>query len=89
MAVGKGSMARAAKSAVSGTPSETKEKPAAKTAKPSAKTAAKTAKPSAGAVSKEEVSKQIVYEKNQGMLERDAEPNERFGVGDAMPVYYF
>lgn len=89
MAVGKGSMERAAKSAVSGTPGEKKEKPAAKTAVKTAKPSAKTAKPSADTVSKEEVSKQIVYEKNQGMLDRDAEPNERFGVGDAMPVYYF
>lgn len=82
MAVGKGSMARAAKSAASGTQGEKK-------AKPAVKTAAKTAKSSSGTVSKEEVSKQIVYEKNSGMLERDAEPNERFGVGDAMPLYYF
>lgn len=82
MAVGKGSMARAAKSAASGTQGEKK-------AKPVVKTAAKTVKSSAGAVPKEEVSKQIVYEKNSGMLERDAEPNERFGVGDAMPLYYF
>lgn len=86
MAVGKGSMARAAKSAASGTQGEKKAKPAVKTA---AKTPAKTAKSSVGTVSKEEVSKQIVYEKNSGMLERDAEPNERFGVGDAMPLYYF
>lgn len=87
MAVGKGSMARAAKSAASGTQGTSgtqgnkKAKPAAKAAKPS--------KPSTGTVPKEEVSKQIVYEKNRGMLERDAEPNERFGVGDAMPLYYF
>lgn len=82
MAVGKGSMARAAKSAASGTQGEKK-------AKPAAKTAAKETKSSSGAVPKEETSKQIVYEKNSGMLERDAEPNERFGVGDAMPLYYF
>lgn len=82
MAVGKGSMARAAKSAASGTQDEKK-------AKPAVKTAAKTTKSSSGTVSKDEVSKQIVYEKNSGMLERDAEPNERFGVGDAMPLYYF
>lgn len=78
MAVGKGSMERAAKSVASGTQREKKAKPVAK-----------TPKSSTGTVSKEEVSKQIVYEKNQGMLERDAEPNERFGVGDAMPFYYF
>lgn len=32
---------------------------------------------------------EIVYQKSSGMLERAAEPNERFGIGDAMPVYYF
>lgn len=33
--------------------------------------------------------KEIVYQKSSGMLTRAAEPNERFGLGDAMPVYYF
>lgn len=32
---------------------------------------------------------QIVYQKSSGMLERPARPNEQFGLGDAMPVYYF
>lgn len=32
---------------------------------------------------------EIVYQKSSGMLTRAAKPNERFGLGDAMPVYYF
>lgn len=38
---------------------------------------------------KKEAEGAIVYQKSSGMLERAAEPNERFGLGDAMPVYYF
>lgn len=38
---------------------------------------------------KKEADGEIVYQKSSGMLERAAEPNERFGLGDAMPVYYF
>lgn len=38
---------------------------------------------------KKEADGEIVYQKSNGMLERAAEPNERFGLGDAMPVYYF
>lgn len=37
----------------------------------------------------EEVMEKIVYQTSSGMLERDAKPNELFGLGDAMPVYYF
>jgi len=36
-----------------------------------------------------EVLQQIVYQKSSGMLARDAEANEIFGLGDEMPVYYF
>ena len=36
-----------------------------------------------------ETAEGIVYQRSSGMLERAAEPNERFGLGDAMPVYYF
>ncbi len=41
------------------------------------------------AVLEKEAEGEIVYQKSSGMLERAAEPNERFGLGDAMPVYYF
>lgn len=37
----------------------------------------------------EEVMEKIVYQTSDGMLGRDAKPNELFGLGDAMPVYYF
>ncbi len=77
MAVGKGSMERAAKTA-----EKTKKAPAKKTARPKAE-AAMIAAPT------EEVMEKIVYQTSDGMLERDAKPNERFAVGDAMPVYYF
>ena len=40
-------------------------------------------------VLEKEAEGEIVYQKSSGMLERAAEPNERFGLGDAMPVYYF
>ncbi len=43
----------------------------------------------ASAVLEKEAEGEIVYQKSSGMLERAAEPNERFGLGDAMPVYYF
>lgn len=70
MAVGKGSMERAAK-AVNKTEAENVSK-------------AETVKKQ-----KPQKEKTIVYQKSSGMLERAAEPNERFGLGDAMPVYYF
>ncbi len=40
-----------------------------------------------GALSEE--TEKIIYEQSAGMLDRAAEPNERFGIGDDMPVYYF
>ncbi|MCR5789719.1 MAG: hypothetical protein K6G83_07510 [Lachnospiraceae bacterium] len=76
MAVGKGSMQRAAKAAE-------KKTVAGRTVKkaPAKSVSAVTADdPAEGA---------IVYEENAGMLTRAAEPNERFAIGDAMPVYYF
>lgn len=76
MAVGKGSMERAAKTAE-------KKAPAKRAVK------AKTAAASTIAAPAGEVMEKIVYQKSDGMLERDAKPNERFGLGDAMPVYYF
>ncbi len=36
----------------------------------------------------EEVIKKVVYQPSSEILERDAEPNESFGIGDAMPVYF-
>ena len=103
MAVGKGSMARAAKAA--GQDGKvTEQAVAAKTtgktgvAKKSAvslkKTSGKTPKTPLAAAETiaaptEAVMQQVVYQTSSGMLERDANPNEIFGLGDAMPVYYF
>ncbi|MBR2275760.1 MAG: hypothetical protein IJ873_06845 [Lachnospiraceae bacterium] len=125
MAVGKGSMERAAKAAESKTMKKStggaaKTKAATKVAsakaapvktakaaekKPAAakNTAAKAETVKAAAepvVSKvtaaqviaapsKEVMGAIIYQPSNGMLERAAEPNERFGLGDDMPVYYF
>ena len=103
MSVGKGSMARAAKAA--GQDGKTTEQAvAAKTAekKGAAKKSAASPKKASGKTPKapvaaaeiiaaptEAVMQQVVYQKSSGMLERDAAPNEIFGLGDAMPVYYF
>lgn len=80
-------MERAAKTAektqTADTAAKTKKAPAKKATKPKAEAAAMIAAPA------EEVMEKIVYQTSDGMLERDAKPNERFGVGDAMPVYYF
>lgn len=117
MAVGKGSMERAAKTAagVSEKPQAVEKKePAAvekaapvKAVEPAKKAAPakkaplkKAAAKSAGkanaakavsviAAPTEEVMEKIVYQTSDGMLDRDAKPNENFGLGDAMPVYYF
>lgn len=81
MAVGKGSVERAAKAKAA----EKKTGTAAKTSKTAETvTAAKTIAAPDGKVLQE-----IVYQSSSGILDRDAEPNERFGLGDAMPVYYF
>ena len=124
MAVGKGSMERAAKAAEQKAEGTVEKKASAKkTAAPAEKKAAASEKKSASvkknatkrapakkgteakvetnnsqtktvetaviAAPSKEVTEQIVYQTSSGMLERAAEPNERFGLGDAMPVYYF
>ena len=37
----------------------------------------------------EQVLKQIVYQKSSQVLDREAEKNETFGVGEAMPIYFY
>lgn len=88
-------MERAAKTAGTSQTS-VKKTQAAKTPEPaSAKKAARAAKAKPVAAAEaiaapaEEVMERIVYQTSSGMLGRDAEPNESFGLGDAMPVYYF
>ena len=85
MAVGKGSMARAAKAAHNtSVPKETKRT----TAKTTAKTKAVTASKVISGTSKE-VMQMIEYQKSDQVLDREPEENETFGVGDAMPIYFF
>lgn len=98
MAVGKGSMARAAKAAgketapaeeTAGKSKTAVQKEEATVKKTTAKkTAAKTAAAEVIAAPSGEVLQQIVYQECSGVLERAAGPNEIFGLGDAMPVYY-
>lgn len=120
MAVGKGSMARAAakvttkdapkavvkksapkseevKTEVKKTATPVKEAPVKKAAPAKKPAATKKAAPVKNAPVKKSViagtDKQvmdvIVYEANKQMLDRDAKPNERFEIGDDMPVYFF
>lgn len=109
MAVGKGSMARAAKAAggdgkataqaapakaESAKPAAAGKKASTGTVKKTSASAKKTPEKTVAAADmiaapKEAVLQQIVYQTSDGMLERDAAPNEIFGLGDAMPVYYF
>ena len=37
----------------------------------------------------EQVLKQIIYQKSSQVLDREAEKNETFGVGEAMPIYFY
>lgn len=85
MAVGKGSMARASKAADNTSVSkETKRTTAKTTAKTKAVTASKVI-----SVTSKEVMQMIEYQKSDQVLDREPEENETFGVGDAMPIYFF
>lgn len=85
MAVGKGSMARASKAADNTSVSkETKRTPAKTTAKTKAVTASKVISGTS-----KEVMQMIEYQKSDQVLDREPEENETFGVGDAMPIYFF
>ena len=83
MAVGKGSMARASKAADNTSVSKETKRTTAKT---TAKTKAVTASKVISGTSKE-VMQMIEYQKS--VLDREPEENETFGVGDAMPIYFF
>lgn len=41
------------------------------------------------AATSEQVMKQIVYQKSSQVLDREVKVNETFGVGEAMPIYFF
>ena len=85
MAVGKGSMARASKAADNTSVSKETKRTTAKT---TAKTKAVTASKVISGTSKE-VMQIIEYQKSDQVLDREPEENETFGVGDAMPIYFF
>ena len=85
MAVGKGSMARASKAAENTSVSKETKRTTAKT---TAKTKAVTASKVISGTSKE-VMQMIEYQKSDQVLDREPEENETFGVGDAMPIYFF
>jgi hypothetical protein len=52
-------------------------------------TAKKTVTENVIAAPSPEVLDAIVYQESSQVLNRDAEPNEGFGVGDSMPIYYY
>lgn len=85
MAVGKGSMARASKAADNTSVSKETKRTTSKT---TAKTKAVTASKVISGTSKE-VMQMIEYQKSDQVLDREPEENETFGVGDAMPIYFF
>ena len=85
MAVRKGSMARASKAADNTSVSKETKRTTAKT---TAKTKAVTASKVISGTSKE-VMQMIEYQKSDQVLDREPEENETFGVGDAMPIYFF
>ncbi len=61
------------------------KKAAAASASPAVKAeAVKTVIPAPDA----EILRTVIYRESAQVLSRNAEPNERFGIGDAMPVYY-
>ncbi len=86
MAIGKESMERAAKSAEKKGDTAKKTVSAKKT--PAGETPEKTVQGAETITPSEQAMGRIVYQKSAEILERDAEPNESFGIGDAMPVYY-
>ena len=78
------------KAAATGTKRTATKKAAAKTttAKTTAKTKAVTASKVISGTSKD-VMHMIEYQKSNQVLDREPEENETFGVGDAMPIYFF
>lgn len=86
MAIGKESMERAAKAAEK--KGDTAKKTTSVKKASSGKAPEKTVKAAETIARPEQAVGRIVYQKSAEILERDAEPNESFGIGDAMPVYY-
>lgn len=79
------------KAAATGTKRTATKKAAAKTTTAktaAAKTKAVTASKVISGTSKD-VMHMIEYQKSNQVLDREPEENETFGVGDAMPIYFF
>ena len=79
------------KAAATGTKRTATKKAAAKTTTAkttTVKTKAVTASKVISGTSKE-VMHMIEYQKSDQVLDREPEENETFGVGDAMPIYFF
>lgn len=74
------------KAAATGTKCTATKKAAAKTT--TAKTKAVTASKVISGTSKD-VMHMIEYQKSNQVLDREPKENETFGVGDAMPIYFF
>lgn len=75
MAVGKGSMERASK--------------AVKKESEKEHVVPGVEKKTVVAAMSEQVVKQVESQKNSQILDREADKNECFGIGDAMPIYFF
>ena len=68
-------------------PAETRQAGVRTAVKTPAKVSAKAAD-SVIAAPDDEVMQKIVYQPSSQILTRQADPNEAFGVGDDMPIYY-
>lgn len=102
MSIGKDSINRAASVAVAkkktgvngkGTGDNTDAKTNADKAEKKETVKKQVAKKVVAKTVKENISKEvmdtIIYQDSSQVIYRDAEPNESFGIGDSMPVYYF
>ncbi|MBQ9566579.1 MAG: hypothetical protein IJR31_00735 [Lachnospiraceae bacterium] len=85
MAVGKSSMARAAKTGAKSGKAKNAGSTTGKAKTVPESTAGRTA---VIAAADEAVMRSVVYEECRQVLDRDALPGETFKIGDAMPVYY-
>ena len=85
MAVGKSSMARAAKTGAKSGKTKNAGSTTGKAKTAPESTAGRTA---VIAAADEAVMRSVVYEECKQVLDRDALPGETFKIGDAMPVYY-
>ncbi len=90
MAVGKSSMARAARTGEKKSPKkiETRESSMKNNTTKTTSKSSPVKETAVIASCDEAVVNTIVYEECSQVLKRDAEPGESFGIGDSMPIYY-